>query len=112
MINTKLQILLFLMSLGTFFYVIRKIKKQDAGISDFTLWILWSFLLLIFSLFPWLAFWTSSFLSFQTPANFIYVIIIGFLYLALFMLSIKVSKLELKIRELVQEIALKEKREK
>ena len=52
-----------------------------------------------------------SSLGIQSPANLVLVFIIFILLIKQFLMTIEMSQLEIKIRELVEEIALKEKKD-
>ena len=60
-------------------------------IEDTIFWLLFSAALLVLAFFPGIAYWASNLLGFQSPINFVYVVIIFLLLAKLFLLSIRVS---------------------
>lgn len=105
--SVLLQIILVLAALGTFWYIVRKIRKSQAQIVDMGFWIVFSIVLIIIALFPRIAFFMADVLQIETTVNFVFLAVIFLLLVQLFLLSIKVSKLESRVKELVGEIALK-----
>lgn len=105
--SVLLQIILVLAALGTFWYIVRKIRKSQAQIVDMGFWIVFSIVLIIIALFPRIAFFMADVLQIETTVNFVFLAVIFLLLVQLFLLSIKVSKLGSRVKELVGEIALK-----
>lgn len=101
-----LNILLFGVSVGTFAYVLRKIRKSQMKIEDAIFWILVSIAILIMSIFPKLIFKIAYKLDIESPSNFVYLLFIFILLIKVFTQSIKISQLEYKINSLSQEIAI------
>ena len=100
--------LLMLVSLAAFAYVIRQIRRSRMQIEDTVFWVLFSLAILLLSLFPGVAIWASELLGIMSPANFVFL---GFLFITiaqLFRLSVRLSRLDHKVRTLTQELALKE----
>ena len=77
----KLQLVFIFASLMTFVFVIKKIQKHGLNIDDAIMWILWSILLLIISVFPQIPTWISKQLVFMSTSNFIFCVFIFFLYI-------------------------------
>ncbi len=102
----KLQIVFFLASLFTFFFIIRKIIKHKLNIDDSIIWILWALILLVFSVFPQIPNKISEFLGFMSPSNFILSLFLFFTYIILFFQNIELSNLKQKNRELIQKLSL------
>ena len=65
--------------------------------------------LIIFSLFPWLVTLFTRLIGMQLPVNFIFMVFIFVLMTKLFFMTIELSTLENKVKDLTQEIALAEK---
>ncbi len=103
------RICLILVSLITLFYMMRKIRNSKLQIEYSLFWIVFSVLLLIISIFPQIIIWIADVLGIVSPANLIFVFIIFILLLKLFMMTIELSQLENKVKNLIQQIALKEK---
>lgn len=72
-------------------------------------WIIFSGVLVIISLFPWLVSLFTRLLGMQLPVNFVFMVFIFILLVKLFMMTIELSTLENKVKDLTQELALEEK---
>lgn len=106
--SIALRLMLFAASILTCVYIARKLKKSQIQVTDTVFWIGLSVLFIILSVFPEIAGFLSSFMGFQAPVNFIFLLIIFLLLIKSFLLSIRVSQLEDKIRNLVEELAIRE----
>ena len=107
----KLQIILILASLFTFIFVILRIKKHQLNIDDSIIWILWSIVLLVFSIFPGLPNYLSKLLGFESPSNFILTGFIFLVYIMVFFQGIKISELKEKNKKLIQRLSIEKKNE-
>lgn len=105
-LSWKFRIVLFLGSIVVFLLIARFIRKQRIQVKDGIFWILFSVILIIFSIFPRLAIWASYLTGVQSPANCVFMLIIFTLGCHQFFLSIKVSQLTIKNSELIQDIAI------
>jgi len=103
-----LKISLIIVCIMTFYYTLRKIRKSQMQIEDSLFWILISIVLVIISIFPWIADFMAKFLGIGATVNFVFLAMIFILLIKVFMLSLKVSQLEERIKNLVQRIAIKE----
>lgn len=103
-----LRLLLFLGSVANFFFVVRLIRKSRMRIEDSIFWIFFTFLLIVLSLFPKIAFVFSDLFHFQSPINLVYLVIIFVLIVNQFLLTQKISNLTIKQKELTQSMALAE----
>ena len=106
--STMLRVVLILMSLLVLIIMLRKIRQSKAKIEDSMFWVFFAFLLVVFSVFPQAAAWLSKLVGTMSTANFIYLLIIFLLLVKSFSMSLRISQLETKIKELVQKIALDE----
>lgn len=106
--SLSLRIILICASVLNLIFVLYRIRKSRIQIVDSVFWILFSFILIIFSVIPETAIFLTKLAGMQTPSNFIYLVVIFLLLLKLFLLSMKVSQLELKIKQITQRIALDE----
>ena len=62
---------------------------------------------ILISIFPQIAEWGAKLLGFQAPVNFIFIVVIFLLLVRSFLLTIKISQLEDKIRNLIEELAVR-----
>ena len=93
-------------SVITAIYVFLKIKKSQFKIGDTLYWLLFCLFLLVMSIFPKAIFWISNKIGFESPSNFIFVIIIFLLLVKIFLLDARVSKNEEKLTKLSQKYAI------
>lgn len=103
-----LRICLVIVSILTFVVIIRKIRASKVQIETSLFWILFAIGLLVLSFFPELAYLATELLQIQAPVNFIFLFFIFILLIHQFYNSIKLSELENKLKELTQELAIRE----
>ncbi|MFR3529434.1 MAG: DUF2304 domain-containing protein [Lachnospiraceae bacterium] len=102
------RIILILASIATCFYISRKLKRAQVDTHDTGFWLLFSFVLILISIFPQIADWLAAQLGIYSTVNMVFLIIIFALLLRVFLLTIKTSQLE-HVRVLVEELAIREK---
>lgn len=104
--QTVLRICLILGAFVTAGYVLRRVRQARVQIEDTIYWLALSAVLLLVALFPGIAYWVSDLLGFVSPINCVYLIIIFLLLARQFMLSIRVSQLDSRLRVLTERVAL------
>lgn len=105
--TTMLRTILVIMCLMTYCYTLHKIRKSQMQIEDSIFWIIISALLVLVSIFPDIAYRISDCLGIGAPVNFVFLSMIFILLFKVFSMSVKMSQLEYKIKNLVQQIAIK-----
>ena len=110
MISMVFRIVLIICSAFTVYFVIRKIRQSKVQINYAIFWIVFSFCLLLFSIFPELSVTLGGFLGIYSSTNFIFLVILFAIIVKLFFATIEISNLEYKVKELTQKIALEEKK--
>lgn len=95
-------------SIVTLFYVLRRIRKSQLQLQDSLFWVFLSFVFVIMGAFPQIVYAATRLFGFQAPVNLIFLVIISILLLKVFLSSIKISQLENKLEQLVQELAIDE----
>ena len=108
--TTTLRMALILVSLGTFSMIMRKIRQSRMQIESAIFWIVLALVLVVYSVFPKVADACASLLGIYATTNFLFLFAIFVLILKVFFMSIHISQLERKIKELVQAMALEEKK--
>lgn len=103
-----LRIILIVVSVMTFIYISRKLKKSQLQVMDAFFWIVFSFVLMVIGVFPGIAMFFAKVVGVQSPVNFVYLVFIFLLLLRTFMLTIRISFLEEKVKNLIEEIAIRE----
>ncbi|MDO4266840.1 MAG: DUF2304 domain-containing protein [Eubacteriales bacterium] len=110
MMTITLRIALILVSAATFYLMMRKIRQSRLQIESSIFWIVLAGVLLIYSLFPPVADFCARLLGIYATTNFLFLFAIFVLIVKVFYMTIHISQLETKIKELVQQMALEEKR--
>ena len=103
-----LRSVLVIASVLTTLLIMRKIRKGKMVIEDSLFWIGFSFMLIVFSLFPQVVFKMSDLVGTQSASNFIFLFIIFVLIVRMFQMSMKISQMEAKFKDLVARIAIDE----
>ena len=103
------RVILIVVSLFTTYYILKRIRQSKLQIEYAIFWILFSGVLIVFSLFPWLVSMFTRMIGMQLPVNFIFLLFIVGLMVKLFFMTIELSTLENKVKDLTQELALEEK---
>ena len=106
--TVSLRVILICVSLLVVFYVLRRIRKAKLKIEYSLFWIVFSFLLLILSIFPDIATMLATMCGIKSAVNFIFLFMIFIVLLHSFYLTFKVSHLEDMIQNLTQEIAVRD----
>lgn len=106
--STMLRICLIIASVLTMFGMMHKIRKSKVQIEDSIFWVLFSMVLILFSVFPRVAYLLSDLVGTDAPSNFIFMLVIFLLLMKIFSMTVRISQLETRLQELVQRIALDE----
>ena len=106
--SIALRVILIITSVITLVYVIRKLKKSQLQIVDVFFWLVFSLGILILGIFPSIAIYYADLIGIISPANFVFLFLIFLLILRVFLLNMRTSKLESRLSDLVQEIAIRE----
>ena len=104
------RVCLIIVSLLTLIYMMRKIRQSNLQIEYAIFWVIFSALLLILSIFPQIVIGAAKLLGIDSPANLVFVFIIFILLLKMFMMTIELSQMENKMKELVQKIGIRDKK--
>ena len=91
------------------YYILKRIRQSKLQIEYAIFWIVFSGILLIFSLFPFLVALLTRMIGMELPVNFIFLFFILILILKAFFQTIETSALENKVRNLTQRLAIEEK---
>lgn len=106
MMTILFRIVLIFVSFCTSFFILRKIRHAKMQIEDSIFWIVFSGVVLIISIFPQIADFCANALGIYSTVNFIFLFMIFVLLIRNFYVTIKISQLDGKIKELTQEIAV------
>ena len=103
-----LRIILLISSILLFLFIYRKLKKSQLQLMEAFFWITFSAIILVLGIFPEIGIYFAKVFGVISASNFIFLSIISLLIIKSFLLTIKVSSLEQKVINLVQEIAIRE----
>lgn len=106
--SVMLRVCLIAASVLTMMGMMHKIRKSKVQIEDSIFWVLFSMVLILFSVFPQVAYLMSDLVGTDAPSNFIFLLIIFVLLVKIFSMTVRISQLETRLQELVQRIALSE----
>ena len=109
MMTMTLRMILILASVATFFQMMRRIRQSKVEIESAIFWIVWAWVLIVFSICPPVADFIAHCLGIYSTANFLFLFAIFLLIVKVFYMTIHISQLETKIKELVQVMAIREK---
>lgn len=109
--QTVLRVCLILGAFVTAGYVLRRVRQARVQIEDTIYWLALSAVLLLVAVFPGIAYWVSDLLGFVSPINCVFLIVIFLLLARQFVLSIRVSQLDSRLRILTERIALNQQRQ-
>ena len=102
--SLTLQILLIIFTVLFFIILVKNVKKGKLRTDYALAWILCSIALIILSIFPQIAFFVARLIGVISTANIVFAAIIFMLIILVYVLFNKVSMLEEKQKNLIQEI--------
>lgn len=105
--SLELRIVLLLGSILMLVYMVKKVKKSKIQIEYTVFWIVFGIFLILIGAVPQIVYIAARVLKVESPANLVLAFIILVLALKIFLMTIEMSQLEIKVKELVEEIALK-----
>ena len=103
------QVLLIMGAVCMTYFIMKKIRQSKLQIEYAIFWIIFSVILLVFSVFPFLVAMMTRAIGMELPVNFIFLLFILILILKAFFQTIETSTLENKVRNLTQRLAIEEK---
>ena len=108
----NLRVILIICSILSFILCVRKIKQAKLKVENSIIWMSGSIILILMSVFSKAVEWISQKLGFMAPVNFVFVTIIAFLLIEVYMLNLKITEVNEKVKNLNHYIALRENEEK
>ena len=105
-----LRIVLIVGSLLVLWIVINRVRKKKIRIADSVYWVVCAGLMILFAVFPGIAFFFAGLLGFLSPSNFVFCMIIILMLVKLFNMACDISRLTDRIEQLAQELALHKRR--
>ena len=108
----NLRVILIICSILSFILCVRKIKQAKLKVENSIIWMSGSIILILMSIFSKAVEWISQKLGFMAPVNVVFVTIIAFLLIEVYMLNLKITEVNEKVKNLNHYIALRENEEK
>lgn len=112
MLSLVFRIVLVVISIGTATYMLKKIRQSKLQIEHAIFWLVFAGILVLLSLFPGLAIWGAKLLGIYSSTNFIFLVIFFLVIIKCFYMTIEISSLEYRVKELAQKIAITERKAK
>lgn len=109
MIDWKLKLIAVVFLLLVMGIITHFVKKNKIIIRYSILWFISLIILIIFTIFPEVLGWLSKLVGFELSSNFLFVLLIVFLFVICISLTIIVSEQKEQIRRLIQEISILKK---
>lgn len=104
-----LRLILCFVSITLTGYIIKRIRQSKLQIEYTLFWLFLCVMLIILSVFPEFVYKGTQLLGMMSPINMVFIVMIFLLLLKVFFMTLELSQLENKVKELVQKIALDEK---
>lgn len=101
-----LRIVLFLVSLLTLTFVIKRVRNSKVRLEDSIVWFLFAGILFLLSIFPGVFSLLADIAGVYSTTNFVFLFFIFVLLIICFNLSMRVSQADTKIKELTQLLAI------
>lgn len=101
-----LRFVLVLVSLMTLLFVMRRVRSSKIRLEDSMVWILFSGILIVLSVFPGIFDFLAELAGVYSTANFVFLFFIFVLLILCFNLSMRASQADTKIKELTQLLAI------
>ena len=103
------RVILVIVSILTMAFMMRKIRQAKVQIEAALFWVIMALILVVFSLFPAVADACAHLLGIYSTPNFRFLFMIFLLIVKVFGMTLQMSQMESKQKELVQRIALDQK---
>ena len=109
MMTVIFRVILVLVSILTMAFMMRKIRQAKVQIEAALFWVIMALILVVFSLFPAVADACAHLLGIYSTPNFLFLFMIFLLIVKVFGMTLQMSQMESRQKELVQRIALDQK---
>lgn len=106
----SLRVLLIFVAVFSFGIMLKEIKKFKTQIEYAIFWVIFAILLIIMAVFPGIVSVFSKLLGIYSPANLVFAAIIFLLLIKTFLMTVEISNLETRLKDIAQSIALNEKK--
>ena len=103
------RVILVIVSILTMAFMMRKIRQAKVQIEAALFWVIMALILVVISLFPAVADACAHLLGIYSTPNFLFLFMIFLLIVKVFGMTLQMSQMESRQKELVQRIALDQK---
>lgn len=110
--NIKIQIIVGIIVVLALCIIVNMIRKKRLELRYALSWLCVGIAILVLDCFPQLISWLSEKIGIASPINMLFFFGFCFSLMIIFVLTIAISRMSIRIKELAQEIALFEKRRK
>lgn len=110
--NIKIQIIVGIIVVLALCIIVNMIRKKRLESRYALSWLCVGIAILVLDCFPQLISWLSEKIGIASPINMLFFFGFCFSLMIIFVLTIAISRMSIRIKELAQEIALFEKRRK
>ena len=102
----QLQVTIALAVTIAMIVMVLMVRKKRVELRDTLIWFLVGSGVLVFAIFPGLMIWLSNAMGIADPVNMLFFVGFFFLLVIIFTLTVTVSRMSRKIKDLAQEMAL------
>ncbi len=107
--NIRIQVIIAIIIIIALIVIVNMIRKKSLELRYALSWMFVGVGILLLDLFPHLIEWLSKAMGILTPINMLFFLGFCFSLVIIFMLTIAVSRMSIRIKELAQELALYKK---
>ena len=104
MMQPMFRVILIIVSLATMAYMMRKIRQAKVQIEAAMFWVMLALLLVVFAICPPVANICARLLGIYSTPNFLFLFTIFLLMAKVFSMTIHLSQIESKQKELIQDV--------
>ena len=105
--STSLRIFLIIAAAGLVTWILGQIRRLKVKMEDAIFWTVFATVIVLMAVFPQIPYKLCGLFGISSPANFVWLLVIGLLAEKIFTLSMQVSLLQEKVSVLSAEIALR-----
>lgn len=107
--NIRIQIIIAVLIIAALGIIINMIRKKSLELRYALVWLIVGVGILILNIFPQLIEWIASAMGIASPINMLFFVGFCFSLGIIFVLTVAVSRMSIRIKELAQELALYKK---
>ena len=109
--NLRIQVIVAVIIILALIVILNMIRKKALELKYALAWLAVGVSVLILDVFPGVMRWLADFMGIEVPANMFFFFGFCFSLVLIFILTVMISRMSVRLKELAQELALYEKRE-